>query len=213
MRRICMLATSAAVLLACGCASIDTRKLRDGMNREQVRFLMGKPDLVRVPKDRWSGVELWVYRKHYLPGLPNPLTDYDYIIPPLVGRETRIRFVNGRLQLRVSKISPAKIHRSRGGDWGDYQVLNLSGKMLGLYFKFDDKGRLYWMKAEYPYSRTDPGKTADLLRALKNQYQAPVARNHKDVELTLDEARMRMTMVSKQLRDEYRARTPEERGR
>lgn len=264
MRRTCILAACAALLLACGCASVDTRKLRDGMSRAQVRFLMGRPDLVRVPKDRWSGVELWVYRKHYLPGLPNLLTDYDYIIPPLGGRETRVRFVNGRLQLKepspaaqqrkppvpgaarkaptprpvevgaveangefefhgvrfgmtkdevqeaVSKISPAKIHRSRGGEWGDYQVLNLSGKMLGLYFKFDDRGRLYWMKAEYPYSRTNPGRTAELLRTIKDQYQAPVARDHKDVELSIDEVRMRMTMVSKPLWDEYRARMPEQ---
>ena len=263
MRRTCMLAACAAVLLACGCASVDTRKLRDGMSRTQVRGLMGRPDVVRVPKDRWSGVELWVYRRHYIPGLPNPLTDYDYIIPPLVGRETRVRFVNGRLQLKepsaaqqqkppapgaarkaqtprpvevgvveekgefefdgvrfgmtkdeiqnaVAKISSAKIHRSRGGDWGDYQVLNLSGKMLGLYLKFDDKGRLYWMKAEYPYSRTNPGRTAELLQSIKTQYQGPVARDHKDIELTIDEGRMRMTMVSKPLRDEYRARVPEQ---
>ena len=93
------------------------------------------------------------------------------------------------------------------------QVLNLSGKMLGLYFSFDDRGRLWWMKAEYPYSRTDSGKTAALLQALKERCQAPVARSHPDVELVLDEARMRMTMVSKPLRDEYRARVPEEQRR
>ena len=85
--------------------------------------------------------------------------------------------------------------------------------MLFRSFRFDDRGRLWWMKAEYPYSRTDPGKTAALLRALKERCQAPVARSHPDVELALDEARMRMTMVSKPLRDGYRARVPEEQRR
>lgn len=264
MKKTCLLAACAAAALIFGCAGVDTAKLRDGMSRAQVRGLMGRPDEVRVPRSGGGGNELWVYRSHYLPGIPNPLTDYDYIVPPLEGRETRVRFVNGRLRLgapaagtppqaapassaargtptprpeeveavgeggefrfygiafgmtkaevqeAVSRISRAKLYRSRGGEWGDYQVLNLSGKMLGLYFKFDDKGRLYWMKAEYPYSRTDPGKTAELLQSLKVRYQAPVARNHGDVELTLDEARMRMTMVSKPLRDEYRARVPEQ---
>lgn len=261
MRRIYGWAACAALALACGCAAVNTRQLRDGMSRSQVRALAGPPAEVRVPRVPGSGIEVWIYRTHYFPGVPNPLTDYDYFIPPAITRETRLRFVNGRLQMRdpraggttprsaasptptpveagrvegdgefrfygiafgmtkdeiqsaVSRISPSKIRRSRGGEWGDFQVLNLSGKMLGLYFKFDDKGRLYWMKAEYPYSRTDPSKTAGLLRSLKEQYQAPVARDYKDVELSLDEPRMRMTMVSKPLRDAYRARVPEEQRR
>ncbi|HOE26303.1 MAG: hypothetical protein IT574_11030 [Candidatus Aureabacteria bacterium] len=252
-------AACVAAAFLCGCAGVDTGRLRDGMTRAQVRAAAGSPAEVFVAKGPGSGVEVWVYRARYFPGIPNPLNDYDYLVPPLVGAETRVRFVHGRLRLReplardrarpsppvsqtagvplidengefrfygiafgmtkdeiqeaVSRISPAKMRRSRGGEWGEYQVLNLSGKMLGLYFSFDDRGRLWWMKAEYPYSRTDSGKTAALLQALKERCQAPVARSHPDVELVLDEARMRMTMVSKPLRDEYRARVPEEQRR
>jgi hypothetical protein len=260
MKRIFVSAACAAAALACGCAGVDTRNLRDGMSRSQVRAAIGRPDLVQVPRDRWSGAEIWVYRRHYLPGIPNPLTDYDYIIPPLGGRETRIRFVNGRLLLKgppagdparaaaparptpppaggagweggvfnfhgvgfgmtkdevqaaIAKLSPAKMRASHGGEWGDYQVQNPVGKVLGLYFKFDDKGRLYWMKAEYPYSRTNPEKTAGLLRSLKAQYQAPAAKGDGDVEIAIDEAKMRMTMVSRSLRDEYRGRAPGTEG-
>ena len=90
-----------------------------------------------------------------------------------------------------------KLFKSMGGEWGHYHVDSPGHKILSIYFKFDNKGSLNWMKVNYPYSLTSPAKIRPLLNAIKREFAEPIKQRHKDVEVKLDEKRMRMTLIYK----------------
>lgn len=101
--------------------------------------------------------------------------------------------VNGIVANRPRRI---KLYKSTGGEWGDYMVDAPGRKILSLYFKFNPKDELYWMKVHYPYSLSNPGRNKPILDWVKKYYVQPVRRDYKHINVTLDERRVRLTIVS-----------------
>ncbi|MDD5556223.1 MAG: hypothetical protein PHN82_03120 [bacterium] len=123
-----------------------------------------------------------------------------------------IRFGMGKEEVEeaVNAIAPSdyrkRIYASTGGEYGDFMVNNPSHEILSLYFKFDDRGRLYWLKAQYPYSLTEAWKTEPLRERVRARHVKPARRRHRDVEVQFDERRMRLLLFSKPLEAEFRRR-------
>jgi hypothetical protein len=113
----------------------------------------------------------------------------------------------------VNKIDPRagyhrSLHKSTGFEYGDYFVDNPAHKILAIYFRFDGQGRLSWMRAQYPYSSTEPWKTKPVLDSITDKYVKNAAQRHKDIEVQFDKARMSLTIISKPVRDKHQPVSP-----
>ncbi len=84
----------AACALVCGCA-LRTEMLRPGMSMQEVNDMFGKPAGIYTEKVGGSFVEVTDYAREGT-GIPNPLDDYGWIIPPTT-RVVRAWFIDGKL--------------------------------------------------------------------------------------------------------------------
>jgi hypothetical protein len=111
----------------------------------------------------------------------------------------------GMLKEEVGKIF--KLKTESGVD----QAEDPQHNMRSLFFGFDHKDRLFLIEAYYPMSRNE--RDVALLLAIKERFEDPIKKNHRDIEIIVDKysetssygtsKSLVMKIVSKPLQNEY----------
>ena len=131
MKNFVLVLTAVLAIAISGCATLDTRKLREGMSESEVVGLWGYPTKTYSGSIKGKDVPVcvWDYAKETT-GIPNPLDDYGWIFPPTT-RVVRLWLLNGKLKMwKSTKVSSLEAIEKLEGqpEWRTPPIFNLFQK-------------------------------------------------------------------------------------